>query len=240
MRNADQAKLYSELSGSEFVEGNVLNLVILYSLSFSGATIDGNSIPTQPSLMTACQGCDAVISVHGMKPPRFSKVIDFSRHPRHDWTHPYNVNFIGTRNIIEAMQAANVSKLVRITGATVGAPVLLNPLKVLFATLLSMSARWHEESEVLIRASGLDYTVLRPTGIKDTGEAAKTGKRLVLLQGDEYAAGNVILLLAAFSSISASPSFSSRPFLCLSVLSFAFIAFFFFSFYIFLLPLYAI
>ena len=55
------------------------------SLSFFEGDVSNRNV-----LLQATAGCDAVIDVHGMKPPRFTKLIDFVRHPKHDPTHPYN------------------------------------------------------------------------------------------------------------------------------------------------------
>lgn len=141
----------------------------------------------QGSLIDATTQCDCVISVHGMRPPRFTKLSDLFRHPSLDPTHPYNVNYVGTKNILEAMCVNQVRKLVRITGATVGIPLLPNIFKVLFAFLLSCSSKWHEESERLIRANkNIDYTVIRPTGIV---AEPPNNRELALLQGDDYSSG---------------------------------------------------
>ena len=40
-----------------------------------------------------------------------------------------------------------------------------NPFRVLFNGLLSFSSKWHEASEIAIRSSGFDYTIIRPTEI---------------------------------------------------------------------------
>lgn len=111
------------------------------------------------SLTAGCQDCDFIIDVHGVKPPRFSKVSDLWIHPssRKNVNHPHNINFIGTKNVLAAMRRANVAKLVRITGALVGSSTV-SFATILFNMLLSMTVMWHEESEIEIRKSGVDYT----------------------------------------------------------------------------------
>ena len=114
--------------------------------------------------MKASEDCHTIISTHGMKPPRRSKLGDLLRNPASDMDHPYNINFLGTKKILAAMQINNVKKLVRITGALVNTNEF-HPFVFLFNSLLSNSVKWHEQSEQAIRASGIDYTVIRPTGI---------------------------------------------------------------------------
>jgi nucleoside-diphosphate-sugar epimerase len=93
------------------------------------------------------------------------------------------VNFIGVKNVLSAMKENNVKKYIRITGATVGKSPF-SPFRVLFAILLSLSGKWHEASEIAIRESGIDYTVLRPTGIKSEPSAASLNRSLILVPGD--------------------------------------------------------
>ena len=142
-RNIVAARELSELHGADLREGDVCNM---------------------DSLLAATVDCSAVVDVHGMKPSRFAKITDLFNHPRNIPYHPYNVNYLGVKRILAAMQINNVSKIVRITGAFVDKSAF-SPLRVLFNVLLSMTSAWHEASEIAIRNSGLDYTVIRPTEI---------------------------------------------------------------------------
>ena len=148
-----------------------------------GAVFHEGSTDDIESLVNATRDCDVVVDVHGMKPPRFSKLTDLVLHPKHDNTHPYNVNYLGTKRVLAAMKINNVRKLVRITGSLTGKPAFLFPI-VLFNFLLSMSPKWHERSEIAIRESGVEYTVLRPTEIVEEPPALVTGRSLLVLQGD--------------------------------------------------------
>jgi nucleoside-diphosphate-sugar epimerase len=47
-----------------------------------------------------------------------------------------------------------------------------------------MSPQWHERSELAIRRSGVNYTVLRPTEIVDQPPAKENNRDLILIQGD--------------------------------------------------------
>lgn len=80
------------------------------------------------------------------------------------------------------MKENKVNKIVRITGATVGKSPF-SPFRVLFTILLSFSGKWHESSEIAIRESNVDYTILRPTGIVDEPSAMSQNRSLVLVPG---------------------------------------------------------
>jgi len=164
VRNKEKAVYLKELKGSKLVEGDVTNL---------------------DCLLAATEGCGTVIAVHGVRPPRVSKLYDLFIHPKHlGSNHPYNVNYLGVMKILAAMQVNRCSKLVRITGSLIDKSAF-SPFRVLFNLLLSFTTKWHEASEIAIRRSGVDYTVLRPTGIADIPAAAKDPTRsLILLPGD--------------------------------------------------------
>lgn len=151
VRNMEEASKLEELKGATLLEGDVLET---------------------ESLKVATANVDSVIDVHGVRPPRFIKLGDFFRAPReNDQSHPYNINYKGTRNVLEAMKANNNKKLIRLTGALVGASAF-KPFVALFNFLLSYSNAYHELSEKLIRESGVDYTVVRPSEIVDEPSAA--------------------------------------------------------------------
>ena len=76
----------------------------------------------------------------------------------------YNVNYIGVKNLLAAINVNGVPKFVRITGSLCGKSCFL-PFVALFNILLSLTAKWHERTEIAIRESGVDYTVLRPPGM---------------------------------------------------------------------------
>ena len=152
VRDIEKASGLDELKGSKIIRGDVT---------------DTASLQSAMSL-----GVDEVIDVHGVSPPRFIKLRDFLRSPAEgDLTHPYNVNYKGTANVLAAMKENHVKKLVRLTGALVGASCW-KPFVALFNFLLSFSNKWHEKSEILIRESGIDYTVVRPSELVDEPAAA--------------------------------------------------------------------
>lgn len=94
----------------------------------------------------------------------------------------------GTKNIIQGMKDNNVKRLVIISAMGVGESwnTLSGINKFFFATLLKSSREDHEAQEAAVKESGLDWTIIRPsglidsprTGIYDVGEniPAKTSK----------------------------------------------------------------
>ena len=150
---------------------------------FRGASLYEGDVGNLDVLLEVTKGAGAVIDCHGVSPPRFTSPVDLVRHPRHVPNSPYNVNFMGIKRLIAAMDINKVGKLVRVTGALTGtSPFSLRV--ALFNLLLSMTCKWHERCEIAIRESGLDYTVVRPTEISSEPSAGKTGRSLVLIPGD--------------------------------------------------------
>jgi len=80
------------------------------------------------------------------------------------------VRTTGTINIINAMQKQDVKRLMVVTAMGVGDSwdtlSLFN--KFFFATLLRSSRADHESQEVAVKESGLDWTIVRPSGLTDT------------------------------------------------------------------------
>jgi putative NADH-flavin reductase len=84
------------------------------------------------------------------------------------------VRTTGTINIISGMKKNDVKRLIVITAMGVGESwnslSLVN--KIFFATLLKSSRDDHESQESAVKESGLEWTIVRPSGLTDT---PKTG-----------------------------------------------------------------
>ena len=76
----------------------------------------------------------------------------------------------GTINIIRSMQENDIKRLMVVTAMGVGESwndlSLLN--KFFFAILLKSSRDDHEAQEAAVKDSGLDWTIIRPSGLTDT------------------------------------------------------------------------
>lgn len=80
------------------------------------------------------------------------------------------VRTTGTVNIIHSMQKHNVDRLLVITAMGVGESwnTLSAMNKLFFATLLKSARDDHETQEAAIKESGLDWTLIRPSGLQDS------------------------------------------------------------------------
>lgn len=138
-----------------------------------GVDVVQGDLLDREALTSAVAGCSSVISVSGAS--RRSSFEDLLGIPpailrtdmQFDSAHPQQVNYLGVKNTIDAMQAGGVSKIVRLTGLSCSFSAF-NPFVLLIGCgLLSMSTAWHARSENLLRESDLDYTILRPGGLSD-------------------------------------------------------------------------
>jgi putative NADH-flavin reductase len=79
------------------------------------------------------------------------------------------VRTVGTMNIIKGMKEHNVNRLMVVTAMGVGESWnTLSPFnKFFFATLLKSSRDDHESQEAAVKESGLDWTIVRPSGLTD-------------------------------------------------------------------------
>jgi putative NADH-flavin reductase len=75
----------------------------------------------------------------------------------------------GTANIIQAMKQNGVQRLVVVTAMGTGDSwdTLSSTGKFLYATLLKSSREDHEAQEKVVKESGLDWTIIRPSGLTD-------------------------------------------------------------------------
>jgi uncharacterized protein YbjT (DUF2867 family) len=85
------------------------------------------------------------------------------------------VEVAGTVQILAAMQAQGVRRLIAVTSMGVGDSIGQVPafFRVLMRLTLKQIMAAKEEQETLIRASGLDWTIVRPGGLTD---GAPTGQ----------------------------------------------------------------
>lgn len=131
-------------------------------VSRSGATLDGaravTGDATDPAVAReAVEGADAVVvTVGGAKDEPRART---------------NV----TRAVVKAMQEAGVKRLVVQTSLGTGGSERQLPflLRLITPIMLAKPLADHEEQEDAVRASGLDWTIVRPSGLTDkpaTGE----------------------------------------------------------------------
>ncbi len=101
----------------------------------------------RPALERAMQGCDRVICATGARPSL-------------DVTGPLRVDYLGVRNLVDAARAAGVSRFVLVSSLCVSR--LLHPLNLFWLVLF-----WKRLGENYLRASDLDWTIVRPGGLTE-------------------------------------------------------------------------
>lgn len=117
------------------------------------------------TLRTAMTGCDAVICATGAA-------------PSFDVTGPYQVDFVGTKNLVDVAKTAGVRRFVIVSSLCVSK--FFHPLNLFWLVLY-----WKKQAEEYIVQSGLTYTIVRPGGLRseDTGEAIVMASADTLFDG---------------------------------------------------------
>ncbi len=100
------------------------------------------------SLMPAIKGCGVVISAIGSRTPVGANC-------------PRRVDFEGVANLVDLAKMADVTRFILISSIAVTQPA--HPLNH-FGGVLD----WKRQGEVRLQNSGLDFTIIRPGGLKDT------------------------------------------------------------------------
>lgn len=106
-----------------------------------------------PAVMQAVKGQDAVICSLGSN--SLGKTT---------------IRSAGTANIIKAMQENDVKRLFVVSAMGIGESwsTLSTSNKIFFNTILRNTRKDHEKQEALVKESGLEWTIVRPSGLTDT------------------------------------------------------------------------
>lgn len=81
--------------------------------------------------------------------------------PSLDPTGPYQVDFEGTKNLVNVAKEANIQQFVLVSSLCVSR--FFHPLNLFWLVLY-----WKKQAEDYIQKSGLPYTIVRPGGLLDT------------------------------------------------------------------------
>jgi nucleoside-diphosphate-sugar epimerase len=104
------------------------------------------------------EGCDAVLALHGpVRPPPLQSL--FRLLPETDPKHSRSVNYLAVKNLIDAAGECGCKRIIRVTGKGEEPTQVFT---VLINMLGNMAKAWNYEGEQLLRASGMDYTIIRP------------------------------------------------------------------------------
>jgi nucleoside-diphosphate-sugar epimerase len=120
------------------------------------------------TLEAAMTGCTKCVACFGAQ--RVTKFSDLWTDSTQDPSHPYQINYQGVVNVVAAAKAANVEKIVRVTGLSVGYSAF-DKIAILLNLVLSFTIKYQTMGERAIRESGIDYTVVRPGNMKDSRDS---------------------------------------------------------------------
>jgi uncharacterized protein YbjT (DUF2867 family) len=111
----------------------------------------------------ALPGHDLVVVSLGNSQNPFAMMLGARR------TTPADVCEVGTRNIIAAMQAAGITRLLVVTAFGIGDTRERLPFafKLFYRTVLREHMADKERQEALVKASALDWTLIQPVGLTD-------------------------------------------------------------------------
>ncbi|CCH68282.1 expressed protein [Richelia intracellularis HH01] len=80
--------------------------------------------------------------------------------PNFNPTGPYKVDYEGTKNLVDMAKVGGIKHFVLVSSLCVSQ--LFHPLNLFWLVLL-----WKKQAEKYIQKSGLNYTIIRPGGLKD-------------------------------------------------------------------------
>jgi len=157
----------------------------------AGAEVVRLSLADAPALQQALQGCDALVIATGARPS-----IDLAA--------PLKVDAFGVRQQIRACQAVGVKRLVLVSSLCSG--LWLHPLN-LFGLILV----WKRLGEQWLEQSGLDWTVIRPGGLKEA-EDNLAAQQVYYSAADQQQEGSIPRRLVARVCLEAleTPASSGR------------------------------
>lgn len=99
------------------------------------------------SLAAAIADCDVILCATGAA-------------PGFDPTAPYRVDYEGTKNLVDLAQSKGINHFVLVTSLCTSQ--LFHPLNLFWLILV-----WKKQAEEYLRQSGVNYTIVRPGGLKD-------------------------------------------------------------------------
>ncbi|KAJ1458948.1 hypothetical protein M885DRAFT_512029 [Pelagophyceae sp. CCMP2097] len=131
--------------------------VTAYLAALPGVELVRGDVTRLSDVEALLQGCTACISAHGAR--RNSRFQDLFIDPTGESSHSKQVNYVGVQNIIDAARSTGCERVVRVTGK---GEQPWSVFSILINLLGSMAKAWNYEGEMLLRNSGLDYTLVRP------------------------------------------------------------------------------
>lgn len=126
------------------------------------------------ALSQAIDSCSLLLSATGARPSL-------------DPTGPYKVDYLGSRNLVDAAKEMGVEHFVMVSSLCVSK--LFHPLNLFWLVLY-----WKKQAEEYLQSSGLTYTIVRPGGLKNEDSEER---HLVMAPADTLFEGSVSRLKVA-------------------------------------------
>lgn len=137
-------------------------------------TLVEGSVTDKESIRAAMAGCTVLLSATGAR-------------PGFDPTGPYQVDYEGTKNLIDVAKDVGIEHFVMVSSLCVSR--FFHPLNLFFLILY-----WKQQAEAYLQASGLTYTIVRPGGLKDDDTDSRA---LIMAPADTLFEGSVPRLKVA-------------------------------------------
>jgi uncharacterized protein YbjT (DUF2867 family) len=137
-------------------------------------------VTDKASLQRAVADCTVLLSATGAR-------------PGFDPTGPYQVDYEGTKSLVDAAKAAGIEHYVMVSSLCVSR--FFHPLNLFFLILY-----WKKQAEEYLQASGLTYTIVRPGGLKNEDD---DNRPLVMAPADTLFEGNVPRMKVAETCVEA-------------------------------------
>ena len=116
------------------------------SLPIEVTLLEGN-VTDKESIRRALAGCTVLLCATGARPSL-------------DPTGPYQVDYEGTKNLVDVAKESGIEHFVMVSSLCVSR--FFHPLNLFWLVLY-----WKQQAEAYLQASGLTYTIVRPGGLKD-------------------------------------------------------------------------
>lgn len=100
--------------------------------------------------------------------------------PSFDFTGPFSVDYLGTKNLVDAAKAKGIEQFVFVSSLCVSQ--FFHPLNLFWLVLF-----WKKQAEDYLAQSGLTYTIVRPGGLKNEDSTAA----IVMSAADKLFEGSI-------------------------------------------------
>jgi uncharacterized protein YbjT (DUF2867 family) len=137
-------------------------------------------VADQAGLRNAIAGCTVLLSATGARPSL-------------DPTGPYQVDYEGTKNLVDVAKEAGIEHFVMVSSLCVSR--FFHPLNLFWLVLY-----WKKQAEEYLQSSGLTYTIVRPGGLKNDDQDTRP---VVMGPADTLFEGNVPRLKVAETCVEA-------------------------------------